>query len=42
MWDLGKPELLRVEPFCGALAGQLGNLNFKSGTLMRNLGEPEL
>ena len=38
MWNLGEPELLRVEPLCGTLQ----KLNFKGGTFMRNLGEPEL
>ena len=38
MWNLGDPELLRVEPICGTL----GSLNFKSGTCMSNLGGPEL
>ena len=35
MWKPWKTWTLRVEPWCGTS----GNLNFKSGTLMWNLGE---
>ena len=38
MWNLGEPELLRLEPVCGTL----GNLHLcKSRTFMWNLRKPD-
>ena len=53
IWNLGEPELFRVEPLCGTwwnlnfskwnhYVEPCGTSTFKSGTFMRNLVEPEL